>query len=129
MSEFQVPKRIKKAKSTNINPDIANVALIVVSALLAGIVAFHVYLLSLPPIRNLDEFKPNIVTKFYSSDDEIIKTFTAFTFSKVDLKDIPDNLKNAIIATEDKNFYKHRGYDITGLVRSTFANVLAGHVV
>jgi len=129
MSEFQVPKRIKKAKSTNINPDIANVVLIVVSALLAGIVAFHVYLLSLPPIRNLDEFKPNIVTKFYSSDDEIIKTFTAFTFSKVDLKDIPDNLKNAIIATEDKNFYKHRGYDITGLVRSTFANVLAGHVV
>ncbi len=129
MSEFQVPKRIKKAKSTNVNPDVANVALIVVSVLLAGIVAFHVYLLSLPPIRNLDEFKPNIVTKFYSSDEEIIKTFTAFTFSKVDLKDIPDNLKNAIIATEDKNFYKHRGYDTTGLIRSTFANILAGHVV
>lgn len=129
MSEFKVPKRIKKAKSTNINPEIMNVMLIIVSVFLAGIVAFNVYLLSLSPIRNLDEFKPNIVTKFYSADDEIIKTFTAFTFSKVDLKDIPDNLKNAIIATEDKNFYTHRGYDMAGLMRSTFANVLAGHVV
>jgi len=128
MSEFNVPKRIKKAKPTT-NPDLTNAMIFIVSILLAGLVAFKLYLVSLPPIKNLNEFKPNIVTKFYSADDEIIKTFTAFTFSKVDLADMPDNLKNAIIATEDKNFYKHKGYDIAGLARSTVANVLAGHVV
>ena len=128
MSEFKVPKRIKKAKKT-VNQEAVNVLLILASVLLAIIVAFKLYLVSLPPIQNLNEFKPNIVTKFYSEDDEVIKTFTAFTFSKEELKNIPQNLINAVIATEDKNFYKHKGYDISGLIRSTFANVLAGHVV
>ena len=130
MSEFKVPKRIKKAKPTNpINPELTNILIFVASVLFAAIVAFKVYLVTLPPIQNLNEFKPNIVTKFYSADEEVIKTFTAFTFSKVELNEIPDNIKNAIIATEDKNFYRHRGYDLTGLARSTVANVFAGHVV
>lgn len=128
MSEFRVPKRIKKAKQ-GVNPETVNSIIAVISVFLAVLVAFNLYLMSLPPIQNLNEFKPNIVTKFYSKDDEVIKTFTAFTFSKVDLENIPENLTHAIIATEDKNFYKHHGYDPTGLIRSTFANVLAGHVV
>ena len=96
---------------------------------LAGIASLELYLSSLPPINNLEQFKPNIVTKIYSGDGEIIKTFTAYTYEKIDLKDIPDNLKKALIATEDKNFYRHHGYDITGLARSTLQNVIAGHVV
>lgn len=129
MNDFKVPRRIKKAKKTT-NPEMNNAIILIVSILLAGFVAFNLYLLSLPPIQNLNEFKPNIVTKFYANDgEEVIKTFTAFTFSKVSLDEIPDNIKNAIIATEDKNFYRHHGYDITGLIRSTVANVFAGHVV
>lgn len=130
MSDFKVPKRIKKAGKTKLNPEFNNALILVFSILLAGLVAFKLYLVSLPPIQNLNEFKPNIVTKFYANDgEEVIKTFTAFTFKKVDLQEIPQNLTNAIIATEDKNFYKHKGYDIVGLMRSTFANVVAGHVV
>lgn len=128
MSEFKVPKRIKKAKQTT-NPEVTNAIIFIVSIFLAAVVAFKLYLVSLPPIKNLNEFKPNIVTKFYSSDEEVIKTFTAFTFSKVDLENIPDNLQKAIIATEDKNFYKHKGYDLSGLARSTLANIASGHVV
>ncbi len=128
MNDFKVPKRIKKAKQTA-NPETVNMAIFLVSILIAVVVAFKLYLVSLPPIKNLNEFKPNIVTKFYSSDDEIIKTFTAYTFSKVELKDIPQNVINAIIATEDQHFYSHHGYDLSGLARSTFANILAGRVV
>lgn len=96
---------------------------------LAGVASLELYLSSLPPINNLEQFKPNIVTKIYSSDDEIIKTFTAYTYEKIELKDIPENLKKALIATEDKNFYCHHGYDIAGLARSTIQNILAGRVV
>lgn len=96
---------------------------------LAGVASLELYLSSLPPINNLEQFKPNIVTKIYSADDEIIKTFTAYTYEKVELKDIPDNLKKALIATEDKNFYRHHGYDIFGIARSTVQNVMAGHTV
>jgi len=104
--------------------------IIVFSALtIAGVIALNLYLSSLPPIENLRDFRPNIVTKFYSSDGEIIKTFTAYTYDKVELKDVPKDLVNAIIATEDKNFYKHRGYDLFGIVRSSVQNVLAMHTV
>lgn len=96
---------------------------------LAGVASFELYLTSLPPIENLEQFKPNIVTKIFSSDEEIIKTFTAYTYEKIELNDIPENLKKALIATEDKNFYRHHGYDLSGLVRSTVQNVMAGRVV
>ena len=96
---------------------------------LAGIVALNIYLSSLPPIDNLKDFKPNMVTKFYSDDGEIIKTFTAFTYDKADIKDVPDLLKKAFIATEDKNFYRHNGYDLFGIVRSSIQNVIARHAV
>ena len=96
---------------------------------LAAIVAFELYLSSLSPIKNLESFKPNIVTQFYSHDGEIIKTFTAYTSKKIDINEVPDDFKKALIATEDKNFYIHHGYDLTGLVRSTIQNIIAGHVV
>jgi len=96
---------------------------------LAGVASLELYLSSLPPINNLEQFKPNIVTKIYSYDNEVIKTFTSYTYEKVELKNIPDKFTKALIATEDKNFYKHHGYDIAGLARSTVQNVLARRVV
>lgn len=97
--------------------------------MLAGIVALNLYLSSLPPIDKLEDYKPNIVTKFYSADGEVIKTFTAYTYDKVDLKDVPEELKNALIATEDKNFYRHNGYDVLGIIRSSIQNVIARQAV
>ena len=41
---------------------------------------------------------------------------------------LPPNLINAIIATEDNKFYQHHGYDILGIVRAALKNVVAGHV-
>ena len=132
MNEYKVPKKLKKAKKSKNNKrfsHLTNIFIFLCSFSLAVMAAFYLYLMSLPPIKNLGEFRPNIVTKFYSHDGEVIKTFTAFTFSKVSLKQIPDDLKNALISTEDKNFYKHQGFDVFGLARSTVANIVAGRVV
>ena len=109
--------------------NLRNLIIFLIACVLAGLVAFKVYLSSLPPIKNLDGFKPNIVTQFYSADGEIIKTFTAYTYRKIDIQDVPEDFIHALIATEDKNFYKHEGYDLTGLVRSTIQNIIAGRVV
>ena len=100
--------------------------MMMLSAFLAAVAAFNLYLASLPPISNFDDIKPNPVTSIYSLDGEVIKTFTVFRFEKVSIDDIPANLKNAVISTEDKNFYRHRGFDTLGLVRSIFANIKAG---
>ena len=100
-----------------------------IGVILAGMLALKMYLISLPPIKNLNSLKPNIVTTFCSSDGQVIKTFAAYTYSNVELREVPKQLIQALIATEDKNFYKHPGYDIVGLVRSMVANMLAGRVV
>ncbi len=99
-----------------------------ISAFLAAIAAFNIYLASLPPISNFEDIKPNPVTTVYASNGEVIKTFTAFKFEKVSIDKIPDYLKKAVIATEDKNFYKHRGFDTMGMIRSTITNIASGQV-
>ena len=135
MKSYNVPRRRKRGNSKRVtfeNPLINNLTKVSVFALgvaLAGMLALKMYLISLPPIKNLNSLKPNIVTTFCAADGQVIKTFAAYTFSKVELSEVPKQLTQALIATEDKNFYKHPGYDIVGLVRSMVANVLAGKVV
>lgn len=122
-------ENISKRKENKFFTNLKLFILTSTALLLAGFVAFNLYLSSLPPIEHLKDFRPNIVTQFYSADGEVIKTFTAFTYDKVELKDVPEELKKALIATEDKNFYKHGGYDLLGIVRSSIQNVLARQTV
>ena len=123
MSEFEMPKKFKNPK--NIGP-MRQFFIMLFSFMLAGFIGVNLFLSSQPPIQHLEDFKPNVVTKLYSADDEVIKTFTAYKFEKVDIKDVPDNIKNAIIATEDKNFYHHHGYDPIGVLRSMIVNITTG---
>lgn len=44
----------------------------------------------------------------------------------VTLQDIPPYLKNATIISEDKNFYQHKGFDIKGILRAVFVDVIRG---
>ena len=135
MGYYNVPKNRKrgdKGRITIDNPLLSLVLYVVVFCVgiaLAGLIALKLYLVSLPPIKNLNTLKPNIVTTFSASDGQVIKTFAAYTYSNVELKEVPEQLVKALIATEDKNFYSHEGYDLFGLARSMVANVLAGHVV
>lgn len=139
MSRYVVPKRMKKyntkvSRSYSENEGslfdtIKRLFILGTACLLAGLVALKLYLAIIPPIANLSDFKPNMVTKFLSADGEVIKTFNACTFSKVEANQIPKELKEAIVATEDKNFYNHPGYDLCGVARSMIENAIAGHVV
>ena len=135
MANYNIPKNRKKTNTKRLQVDnpilgiISGIFVFSLGVFLAGMIALQLYLMSLPPIKNLNTLKPNIVTTFCASDGEVIKTFAAYTYSNVELKEVPENLIKALIATEDKNFYKHPGYDILGLARSMVANLLAGHVV
>lgn len=119
-------RRVKNNKKKKKGNFFVYLLMMAASAMLAAIAAFNLYLASLPPISNFEDIKPNPVTSIYSSDGENIKTFTVFRFEKVSIKDIPNNLKYAIIATEDKSFYHHRGFDTIGLLRSVIVNLKAG---
>ena len=135
MGNYNIPRNRRRGSSKRVvveNPLIKFITTIFVfgiGVILAGLLALKLYLVSLPPIKNLNSLKPNIVTTFCANDGQVIKTFAAYTYSNVELKEVPETLIKALIATEDKNFYKHEGYDLVGLARSMVANVIAGHVV
>ena len=41
---------------------------------------------------------------------------------------LPRDLINAVVAAEDSKFYQHHGYDLSGILRATLKNLVAGHV-
>ena len=46
----------------------------------------------------------------------------------IDSEEIPEDLKNATIAIEDRNFYSHIGVDFVGLIRATFSTLTGKQV-
>lgn len=115
----------KKKKGTNgFLVFIKTVLVIFLAVMLAGYVAVKTYLSGLPPIPQLGDYNRNIVTQVYSSDGHLIKTFQTFHYEQVTINEIPKYMKDAIISTEDKNFYAHDGYDVFGIARSLLVNII-----
>ncbi|MDO8669479.1 MAG: PBP1A family penicillin-binding protein [Candidatus Buchananbacteria bacterium] len=47
----------------------------------------------------------------------------------IQLNDIPDYVVNATLTAEDRNFYSHKGFSITGILRSILKNIFTGSKV
>ena len=66
----------------------------------------------LPSLEELETFEPYLTTEIISSEGEVIKEIhKGEKRILVPLKDIPENMINAIIATEDQRFFRHWGVD------------------
>ena len=86
------------------------VALFAVSALLgtAGGVVFA-YVDDLPQISQLDDFSPSTITRVYGRGDTLVGEFAIERRLVVGYEDIPEVLRNAIVAVEDATFFSHSG--------------------
>src|SRR3989344_4070470 len=81
----------------------------------------------LPSPRQLDSRQIPQTTKIYDRNGKLLyNIYTDQNRTLVPLSEIPDNLEKATIAIEDKDFYKHKGFDIYGIVRAAKVNVLGG---
>lgn len=54
----------------------------------------------------------------------LFEIYTDKRRTAVKLTEIPDNLKNATLAIEDANFYKHHGFDLKGILRGLFSTII-----
>lgn len=71
-------------------------------------------------------FRINSTGYIYDANGNIITNLNLdgkSTYLKSD--DIPDNVKNAFIAVEDRNFYKHKGFDAKGIIRVCYRYALS----
>ena len=70
------------------------------------------YLRELPPIDTLDEYRPDLITKIYDINGEVVDELFVERRALVPLSKIPVDLQNAVIAIEDQRFFKHWGADL-----------------
>jgi penicillin-binding protein 2A len=64
-------------------------------------------------------------TNVYDKDGDTATTLSTNRTKGVSVEDLPDHVKNAVVSIEDERFYEHNGFDIKGIARAFFKNLLA----
>jgi penicillin-binding protein 1A len=86
---------------------------------------YSVYILNgLPTLEQLENPKPELATKIYSADGEVLDQFAYKNRTRVTLNRIPPGLIKGLIATEDKDFYNHWGVNLSRFIRQMVINVV-----
>src|SRR5574341_1779192 len=92
-------------------------------SLAAGLfIAFH---RDLPSLTGLEEYQPSIATILYTDLGETLHSFYQQRRILVPLAKIPTQLKQAVLAVEDSQFYEHHGLSPRAILRAMVMNVLA----
>ncbi len=82
----------------------------------------------LPDARRISTFnRPGTVT-ILSADGEVLQKLGPATREKVASGQMPELVKEAFIAAEDRRFYQHGGVDPTGIARAMVRNLSRGSV-
>ncbi|MBL0744349.1 transglycosylase domain-containing protein [Chryseolinea lacunae] len=133
-SFFELLERLKVALGRVVNSSFRHqrairIALLAVAGLLALIFLFvglvWIGLFGHVPNRTeLRTIRHQVATEVYSADSVLLGRYYLQERSTVPSSAISDNLKNALIATEDARFYQHSGIDTRSLFRVFIKGIL-----
>jgi penicillin-binding protein 1A len=84
-------------------------------------VFFH-YGKDLPDFEALRDYQPPVATRVHAGDGTLLREYARERRLYVPISVIPQNMIEAIIAAEDKNFYTHAGVDMLGVLRAAVTN-------
>lgn len=109
---------------------------IVLSLLVLGVISFvgggalwflrEMYR-TLPTFDQLQNIEQPLVTRVLASDNSVIHDFAVERRFQVSIDSIPQNLVNAVVATEDRRFFKHWGIDLKRIFGAIAVDLLRGH--
>ena len=75
----------------------------------------------MPPLEQLENPKTNLATQILSSDGIVLgKFYFNDNRTPIDYNELPENIINALIATEDERYRDHAGIDWRGTLRAIF---------
>ncbi len=77
----------------------------------------------LPSLEQLENPKPQLASTVYSVDGKMIGQFFRENRTEVSIDSIPPFVINALIATEDRKFYKHWGVDLQRFIQAMVKNI------
>ncbi|WP_022653295.1 penicillin-binding protein 1A [Aquaspirillum serpens] len=99
--------------------------LVILAAGAAG-VAIAVTYPKLPSLDVLTDYRPKIPLRVYTSDGVQIGEFGEEKRAFTRIQDVPQLMKQAILAAEDERFYQHGGVDYMGVLRAASGNLVSG---
>lgn len=93
---------------------------------LLGVLAFFLFASwglfgSMPSFEDLENPDSNLATEIISSDGVVLGKYFKTNRSQLKYSDLPKNLVEALVATEDARFYEHSGIDGRGTLRAVFS--------
>ncbi len=99
---------------------------IISSIILSLFIAFAIYIYSgLPSLEELENPKPQLASKVFSTDGELIGQFYIENRIETDYDSLPPYLVEALISTEDRRFYDHWGVDLPRFIKAMIKNVFS----
>ena len=87
---------------------------------------FFAYAPDLPIISDLDDYAPGTITRIQARNGELIGEFATERRLILSYDEIPEVLRNAIIAAEDGDFFTHTGFNIPRIVITMLSNIRRG---
>lgn len=106
------------------------VVILLASAVVAVVGSLYIRSLaaSLPTSEEIARYEPDLSTIVYDRHNRVITKLFRQNRTWVNLEDIPVVMRNAVIAAEDSEFYKHKGVDFSAIIRAFWKNVTSGRV-
>ncbi|WJG10017.1 PBP1A family penicillin-binding protein [Aliiglaciecola sp. LCG003] len=93
----------------------------------ASIVGMYYYIKpDLPSVEVLKDVRLQTPMKIYTQDGQLISQFGVKRRIPLELKDVPQQLIHAVLATEDSRFYEHPGIDPIGMARALVNLIVTG---
>jgi penicillin-binding protein 1A len=78
---------------------------------------------ALPDLDALTDYQPKLPLRVYTDDGALIAEFGEERRAYVKIENVPKNMKDAVLAIEDRRFYQHGGIDAKGVLRAIKNNV------
>ena len=79
----------------------------------------------LPSLEQLENYDPDLVTRIYSADGKVLNELFVQKRVFVELYNIPAQMQNAVVASEDRRFYEHWGLSLRSVARAIGINILS----
>ena len=108
-------------------PIFATLGLFLFPTILLGLAVMLAYP-SLPSLEVLTDYRPKIPLRIYSAEGTQLGEFGEERRALVKISEVPEVMKQAILAAEDDSFYEHGGVDYMGVMRAAFLNFTSGGV-
>ena len=101
---------------------------LVLAAALVGATAglLLVYSTDLPQVDELEHYRPSSITELYDDQGRIIGSFALQRRVVASYEDYPQVLRDALISTEDKDFFLHSGINIWRIAGAAYRDIESG---